>query len=191
MTEELQEETLKMDFEKLSQLNKKIKKTLIEKRIVVFTNEAKETKDADGTNPINILEYFKISTDKDPFYRNINSKNDLEKILNNIYQNLDRLNADILYCYDDNKNKSILLEIKNLNLRLTLIRYMQLFGVLCLFLSVFAMLLLYISQETIGIYIFGVSLLCLLISLGISFWEISISVNALRVHLKDLTEEIE
>jgi hypothetical protein len=68
---------------------------------------------------------------------------------------------------------------------------MQLFGVLCLFLSVFAMLLLYISQETIGIYIFGVSLLCLLISLGISFWEISISVNALRVHLKDLTEEIE
>jgi len=93
--------------------------------------------------------------------------------------------------YDDNKNKSILLEIKNLNLRLTLIRYMQLFGVLCLFLSVFAMLLLYISQETIGIYIFGVSLLCLLISLGISFWEISISVNALRVHLKDLSEDVE
>ena len=43
--------------------------------------------------------------------------------------------------YDDNHNKSILLEIKNLNLRLTLIRYMQLFGVMCLFLSVFAMLI--------------------------------------------------
>ena len=93
--------------------------------------------------------------------------------------------------YDDNHNKSILLEIKNLNLRLTLIRYMQLFGVMCLFLSVFAMLLLYISQETVGIYLFGASLLCLLISLGISFWEISISVNALRVHLKDLSEDIE
>ena len=71
--------------------------------------------------------------------------------------------------YEDNHNKSILLEIKNLNLRLTLIRYMQLFGVMCLFLSVFAMLLLYVSQETIGIYVFGASLLCLLISLGISF----------------------
>ncbi len=93
--------------------------------------------------------------------------------------------------YDDNHNKSILLEIKNLNLRLTLIRYMQLFGVMCLFLSVFAMLLLYISQETVGIYIFGASLLCLLISLGISFWEISISVNALRIHLKDLSEDVE
>lgn len=93
--------------------------------------------------------------------------------------------------YEDNHNKSILLEIKNLNLRLTLIRYMQLFGVMCLFLSVFAMLLLYVDQETIGIYVFGISLLCLLISLGISFWEISISVNALRVHLKDLSEDIE
>ena len=90
--------------------------------------------------------------------------------------------------YEDNYNKSILLEIKNLNLRLTLIRYMQLFGVMCLFLSVFAMLLLYVNQENLGIYFFGASLLCLLISLGISFWEISISVNALRVHLKDLSE---
>ena len=93
--------------------------------------------------------------------------------------------------YEDNHNKSILLEIKNLNLRLTLIRYMQLFGVMCLFLSVLAMLLLYVDQETIGIYVFGASLLCLLLSLGISFWEISISVNALRVHLKDLSEDVE
>lgn len=91
--------------------------------------------------------------------------------------------------YDDNHNKSILIEIKNLNLRLSLIRYMQLFGVLCLFLSVFAMLLLYLSQKTIGIYLFGLSLLCLLISLAISFWEISISVHALKVHLKDLEEK--
>jgi hypothetical protein len=90
--------------------------------------------------------------------------------------------------YDDNKNRSILSEIKNLNLRITLIRFMQLFGVLSLFLSVFAMLLLYLNQTTIGIYIFGSSLFSLMLSLGISFWEISISVNALRIHLKDLEE---
>jgi hypothetical protein len=93
--------------------------------------------------------------------------------------------------YDDNKNKSILLEINNLNLRITLIRYMQLFGVLSLFLSVFAMLLLYLNQATSGIYTFGASLFTLMLSLGISFWEISISVNALRVHLKDLEENME
>ena len=91
--------------------------------------------------------------------------------------------------YDQDQNKSILLEIKNLNLRLTLIRLMQLFGVLCLFLSVFGMLMLFFDMQTIGIYLFGFSMLSLLISLGISFWEISISVNALRLHLSDIVEE--
>jgi hypothetical protein len=91
--------------------------------------------------------------------------------------------------YDEIKNKSILVEITNLNLRLTLIRYMQLFGVLCLFLSVFSMLVLFLEWHMMGIYFFGASLLSLLVSLGISFWEISISVNALRVHLSDLIEE--
>lgn len=88
--------------------------------------------------------------------------------------------------YDQEENKIILLEIKNLNLRLTLIRYMQLFGVLSLFLSVFAMLLLFLGHQLSGIYLFGLALLFLLISLGLSFWEISISVKALRLHLSDL-----
>ena len=88
--------------------------------------------------------------------------------------------------YDEKLSHHILLQIKNLNLRLTLIRYMQLFGVLSLFLSVFAMLLLFFKQNSIGIYLFGGSLFCLLISLGISFWEINISVKALRLHLSDL-----
>lgn len=91
--------------------------------------------------------------------------------------------------YDEVHSKSILLQIQNLNLRLSLIRYMQLFGVLCLFLSVFAMLLLFLEQQMLGIYLFGSSLLCLLISLGISFWEISISVTALRLHLSDIVEQ--
>ena len=90
--------------------------------------------------------------------------------------------------YDDGQKKSILLEIDNLNRRLTLIRWMQLMGVLCLFLSVFAMLLLFFDLQVVAIYFFGLSLLSLLISLGLSFWEISISVKALRVHLGDLTD---
>lgn len=88
--------------------------------------------------------------------------------------------------YDEKENKIILLEIKSLDLRLTLIRYMQLFGVCSLFLSVFAMLLLFLDYQLISIYLFALSLFSLLISLGLSFWEISISVNALRLHLSDL-----
>jgi hypothetical protein len=91
--------------------------------------------------------------------------------------------------YDEDHSRSILLQIKNLNMRLTLIKYMQLFGVLSLFLSVFAMLILYLQQAQIGIYLFGTSLFSLLISLGISFWEISISVKALQLHLSDLSEK--
>jgi hypothetical protein len=63
------------------------------------------------------------------------------------------------------------------------------FGVLSLFLSVFAMLLLFLEQQIAGIYLFGMSLLSLLISLAVSFWEISISVNALRLHLSDLADK--
>jgi Protein of unknown function (DUF2721) len=91
--------------------------------------------------------------------------------------------------YDQEHNTTTLLQIKNLNLRLSLIRYMQLFGVMCLFLSVFGMLVLFLDLQTVGIYLFGFSMLSLLISLGISFWEISISVTALRLHLSDLMVE--
>lgn len=91
--------------------------------------------------------------------------------------------------YKEKENRMILLELKNLNLRLSLIRYMQMAGVMSLFLSVFAMLLLYLDQQIAGIYFFGFSLLALLISLGLSFWEINISVGALRLHLSDLTHK--
>ncbi len=68
---------------------------------------------------------------------------------------------------------------------------MQMYGVLSLFFSVFAMMLLFFGIESWGAYTFGLSLLLLLASLGVSFWEISISVKALRIHLSDLIEEAE
>lgn len=92
--------------------------------------------------------------------------------------------------YIENKNKNILVEIKNLSLRLTLIRHMQMYGVLSLFFSVFSMALLFSGIQLVGAYLFGLSLLLLLVSLGVSFWEISISVKALRVHLSDLEEDV-
>ena len=91
--------------------------------------------------------------------------------------------------YEQNRTESILLEINNLNLRLTLIRHMQMYGVLSLFFSVFAMSLLFAGIQTWGAFLFGISLLLLLASLAVSFWEISISVKALRIHLSDLIAE--
>ena len=59
--------------------------------------------------------------------------------------------------YKEKENSMILLEINNLNLRLTLIRYMQMAGVLSLFLSVFTMLLLFLEKQLYGIYFFGMN----------------------------------
>jgi hypothetical protein len=75
--------------------------------------------------------------------------------------------------YDEKKNKTILLEIKNLNLRLTLIRYMQLFWRVLFVPFGFAMLLLFIDLQVVSLYFFGLSLLSLLTSLGLSFWELA------------------
>jgi len=88
--------------------------------------------------------------------------------------------------YENNQSATIFLQIKNLRKRLNLIKNMQLCGVLSLFFSVFTMLMLYINFDQIAVYMFGMSLLLLLISLGLSFWEISISIKALEVHLDEL-----
>jgi Protein of unknown function (DUF2721) len=90
--------------------------------------------------------------------------------------------------YEEMHNNTILQEIENLNKRLTLIRNMQFCGVLSLFLSVFAMLVLFLNFTTLGIIFFAASMLLLLISLSISLWEISISIDALRIHLKGLVK---
>ena len=86
----------------------------------------------------------------------------------NRFLTIAQLIRELKKTYNKEENKSILLEIKNLNLRLTLIRYMQLMGVLCLFLSVLAMMLLFLGEHVVAIYLFGGSILSLLISLGIS-----------------------
>ena len=106
----------------------------------------------------------------------------------NRFLTIGHLVRDLKKTYDEKRDKSIILEIKNLNQRITLIRYTQLFGVFCLFLSVFSMMLLFFEKELWAIYIFVASLFSLLISLSISFWEISISAKALRLNLKDLIE---
>lgn len=96
--------------------------------------------------------------------------------------------------YENNRKEIILKEIENLKFRIQLMKLMQLFGVKSLFLSVLTILLLFINfslYEIINLkiltnIIFNISLLCLLISLGISIIEIFISNKALKIHLSDL-----
>lgn len=77
-------------------------------------------------------------------------------------------------------------QIFNLKKRLVLTKYMQLCGVMSLLLCVATMFLIYLGSQIISAYIFGLGLLLLITSLGLSVWEIQISVKSLKIHLSDM-----
>lgn len=77
-------------------------------------------------------------------------------------------------------------QIDNLRRRLPLTRTMQILGVSSLFLCVVTMFLLYVGFFVLSAYVFGAALLLLIGSLGVSIWEIQISVRALEIHLHDM-----
>lgn len=92
--------------------------------------------------------------------------------------------------YVENQNPKLLGQIANLRRRIIQIRNMQACAILSFFLCVLTMWLLYNGEQLIAKYIFGFSLLLLMISLYISLREIQISVKALEIELSDIEELI-
>jgi hypothetical protein len=91
--------------------------------------------------------------------------------------------------YQQNSDKLVLYQIKNLRKRVELIKNMQIWGVVSLFLCVLCMFLIFADRQILGKWVFGVGLLFLLISLAISIREIQISVKALNLHLKNMDNQ--
>ncbi|NRB59149.1 MAG: DUF2721 domain-containing protein [Winogradskyella sp.] len=81
-------------------------------------------------------------------------------------------------------------QINNLKLRLNLTRWMQIFGISSLLLCVLTMFLIYIEYDIIAVWVFGLALLLLILSLAILIKEIHISVQALGHHLNDIEEKL-
>lgn len=77
-------------------------------------------------------------------------------------------------------------QIMNLRKRLALTKHMQGFGVASLLLCVATMFMIYIGWQLVSAYVFGIALIFLIISLGISVWEIQISVKSLEINLSDM-----
>lgn len=77
-------------------------------------------------------------------------------------------------------------QIDNLRKRLYMTRSMQIFGVTSLLLCVACTFFIYIGWQLTAIYVFGVALLLLVISLAISIREILISVRALEYRLDNV-----
>ncbi|MFK8045477.1 MAG: DUF2721 domain-containing protein [Crocinitomicaceae bacterium] len=84
------------------------------------------------------------------------------------------------------QDEQLIRQIKNLKLRLNLTRWMQTFGITSLLGCVVTMFLIYINLNTLAIWIFGFSLVLLIISLSLLIKEIHISVNALKFHIEDI-----
>ena len=72
-------------------------------------------------------------------------------------------------------------QIKNLKRRLVLIKQMQAGGIFSFFLCVLCMLFVYFGLEVWAFATFGLSLVCLLMSLVLSLNEIFISTRALEI----------
>lgn len=77
-------------------------------------------------------------------------------------------------------------QIANLRKRLNLTRSMQILGISSLFCCVVSMFFCFISLRITAIIIFGIALLLLISSLGLSIREVVISTRALEIHLNDL-----
>ncbi len=92
--------------------------------------------------------------------------------------------------YLEQQDDSLLEQIKNLKQRLNLTRWMQIFGITSLLLCVLTMFLIYIDQHVLAIWIFGIALLLLIISLALLIKEIQISTQALKLHLSDIEKHL-
>lgn len=90
--------------------------------------------------------------------------------------------------YDEDRSKVTHEQILNLKQRLNLSRLMQVFGTVSLLLCVVTMFAIYVGLQLTAVWIFGFGLLALIISLGLSIWEIIISSRALELYLGNMND---
>ncbi len=88
--------------------------------------------------------------------------------------------------YRENQSENLLGQIANLRFRTYLIRNMQIFGVLSLLLCVVSMFALFAGWIVGGKWTFGLALILMMVSMGISIRELTISVGALDLLLADM-----
>jgi len=92
--------------------------------------------------------------------------------------------------YKENPDDTILTgQIESLRKRVYLIRNMQAVGVASLFFCVVCLFVLFAGKILVGKIIFSLSLILMMISLGLSFREILLSVNALNIELSDMQKK--
>lgn len=104
----------------------------------------------------------------------------------NRFLTLANLIRELHRSYKANPDEIVFAQLANLRYRVKLIRDMQIFGVSSFFGCTLSMFALFAGQELIGQYLFGGSLVLLMVSLALSLREVQISIGALNYRLSDL-----
>ncbi len=106
----------------------------------------------------------------------------------NRFLTLAALIRDLYGRYKAQPDPKIKGQLANLRYRIVIIRNMQAFGVSSFFFCVLCMFLQFAGQLTLSKWIFGASLILLLVSLALSLREIQVSIDALTLQIEDLEE---
>jgi hypothetical protein len=90
------------------------------------------------------------------------------------------------YAVDSKEGAIIHSQIKNLRIRLKLIKNMQTFGILSFITCIFCMFFIYLEKEIAAEILFAISLIFFIASLFMSLIEIRLSTRALEFELSDM-----
>ena len=104
----------------------------------------------------------------------------------NRFLTLAALMRDLYARYKIQPDPGIKGQLKNLSYRIVIIRNMQACGVARVFGCVLCRCGLFAGQVLLGKWIFGLSLILLLIALALSLREIQVSIDALNLQLADI-----
>lgn len=107
----------------------------------------------------------------------------------NRFLTLANLIRELHRSYKANPEEIVLAQLSNLRYRVRLIRNMQIYGVISFFGCTGSMFALFAGQEKVGQYLFGASLVLLMVSLALSLREVQVSIDALNVRLSDLEKK--
>jgi Protein of unknown function (DUF2721) len=82
-------------------------------------------------------------------------------------------------------------QIRNLHRRVYLIRDIQVVIVVSLLLSAVCMLAIYLQNQGLAQFLFFAALVMQILALALSVWEISMSINALKIELSDMEKQLQ
>ncbi len=106
----------------------------------------------------------------------------------NRFLTLANLIRELYARYKVERDPKIKGQLHNLRYRIGIIRHMQIFGVLAFLGSALCMFLLFAGLEMSAKYLFGASLISLLISLLLSLMELFVSIDALKLQIADVDQ---